>query len=119
MTDTEEYHASFLLGRAFCGVTDRSGCDTTLAPSTVVGAPATYDGQTIMVAGTIQNIKTENSEAMGQITVFELCDTKCIHVFDKTNQTRSDGSSATVTGMFHASFKTPKKTRKNVLIIGG
>ncbi|MFZ0031664.1 MAG: hypothetical protein WAK84_07320 [Candidatus Cybelea sp.] len=92
---------------------------TTLTPSTVVGAPATYDGQTIMVAGTVQNIKTKNTEAMGQITVFELCDTKCIHVFDKTNQTRSSGSSATVTGMFHASFKTPTKTRKNVLIIGG
>jgi hypothetical protein len=109
----------FFLAALFAALPIAAIAMTALTPSTVVGAPATYDGQTITLAGTVQNLKTKNTEAMGQVTVFELCDTKCIHVFDKTNQTRSNGSSATLTGMFHASFKTPKKTRKNVLIIGG
>jgi hypothetical protein len=109
----------FFLAAFFAAFPIAAVATTTLTPSTVVGTPATYDGQTIMVAGTVQNIKTRNTEATGQITVFELCDTKCIHVVDKTSQTRSDNSSATVSGTFHASFKTPTKTRKNVLIIGG
>jgi hypothetical protein len=90
----------------------------TLAPSALAGTPATYDNQTVTVAGTVQDVRSHNTEALGQVTAFQLCDTKCINVFDKTNQSRTAGSSATVTGQFHATFKAPKKTWNNVLIIG-
>jgi hypothetical protein len=90
----------------------------TLVPSALVGTPATYDNQTVTVAGTVADVRSHNTEALGQVTAFQLCDTKCINVFDKTNQSRTAGSSATVTGLFHATFKAPKKTWNNVLIIG-
>ncbi|HEY2473245.1 MAG TPA: hypothetical protein VGI19_00445 [Candidatus Cybelea sp.] len=109
----------FFLAAFFAAFPIAAVAMTTLAPSTVAGAPATYDGQTIRVAGTVQNVKSRNTEALGEVTAFQLCDTRCIHVLDKTNQTRSDGASATVTGTFHETFKAPKKTWNNVLIIGG
>ena len=89
----------------------------TLAPSAILANPSTYDGQSVTVAGTVSNF-TSKSTAMGQFTVFQLCDSKCVNVLDKTNQTHANGSTATITGMFHVSFKAPHKTWSNVVTIG-
>ncbi|HVN69237.1 MAG TPA: hypothetical protein VMU38_06290 [Candidatus Binatia bacterium] len=89
----------------------------TLAPSAIVATPSTYDGQTVTVAGTVQNFMSKDT-AMGKFSGFQLCDSKCINVIDKTNQSHTNGSSATVTGTFHASFKAPHKTWSNALVIG-
>jgi hypothetical protein len=106
------------LAALFAALPIASVAATTLTPSTIVGTPATYDGQTVSVAGTVQKFKSRNTQ-MGQVGVFELCDAKCVHVIDKTNQSHTDGSSATISGTFHETFKTPKKTWNNVIIIGG
>ncbi len=89
----------------------------TLAPSAILASPSTYDGQTVTVSGTVSNFMSK-STAMGQFSGFQLCDSKCINVIDKTNQTHANGSSATVTGTFHVSFKAPHKTWSNALTIG-
>ena len=93
-----------------------AGAATTMVPSTLANNPAMYDGQTVTVAGTVSDFHSRNT-AMGQFSGFQLCDSRCIMVIDKTNQSRSNGSTATVTGVFHASFKGPKKTWTNALLI--
>jgi hypothetical protein len=90
----------------------------TVAPSALVASPSTYDGQTLTVTGTVQNFMSKKT-AMGQFSGYQLCDAKCINVIDKTNQQHSNGSTATVSGVFHASFKGPHKTWSNALLIGG
>ncbi|MFZ0032000.1 MAG: hypothetical protein WAK84_09015 [Candidatus Cybelea sp.] len=89
----------------------------TLVPSAILASPSTYDGQTVTVSGTVSNFMSK-STAMGQFSGFQLCDSKCINVIDKTNQTHANGSAATLTGTFHASFKAPHKTWSNALTIG-
>ena len=88
----------------------------TLAPSALVADPASYDGKAVTVAGTVSNFQTSNTMA-GKVAGFQLCDSKCIVVIDKTNQAHSNGSTATVTGTFHVSFSGPRKTFKNAVVI--
>ena len=87
-----------------------------LAPSAIVASPATYDGKSVTVTGKVTNFQMQNT-MMGQVAGFQLCDSKCVVVIDKTHQTRSDGASATVSGTFHASFKGPHKTFKNAIVV--
>lgn len=44
---------------------------------------------------------------------------KCVVVIDKTNHARSNGATATVTGTFHGTFKGPRKTFSNAVVVGG
>jgi hypothetical protein len=88
-----------------------------LAPSAIVANPATYDGKSVTVTGKVTNFQMQ-STMMGQVAGFQLCDTKCVVVIDKTHQSRSDGATATVTGTFHVSFKGPRKTFKNAIVVG-
>jgi hypothetical protein len=88
-----------------------------LAPSTIVASPSTYDGKTVTVTGKVSNFQTSKT-MMGTVAGFQLCDSKCVVVIDKTNQSRTNGSSATVTGTFHVSFSGPKKTFKNAVVVG-
>jgi hypothetical protein len=55
---------------------------------------------------------------MGLVAGFQLCDTKCIVVIDKTNHSQSNGAAATVTGTFHVTFKGPRKTFTNAVVVG-
>lgn len=89
----------------------------TVAPSTVVASTSTYDGQSITLTGTVSNFETKKT-AIGEYTKFDLCDTKCITVLDKTSQPHTNNASATVTGTFHASYKGPHKMWSDVLTIG-
>lgn len=88
-----------------------------LAPSAIVANPSSYDGKSVTVTGTVKSFQT-SSTPMGTVAGFQLCDSKCVVVIDKTNQSRSNGASATVTGTFHASFKGPRKTFTNAIVIG-
>ena len=89
----------------------------TVTPTVVLTNPSMYDGQSITVSGTVSDYETKNI-ALGNIAKFSLCDTKCITVLDKTQQSHSNGSTATITGTFHASYKAPNKTWTNVLMVG-
>lgn len=89
----------------------------TVVPSNVVASASTYDGQNITLTGTVSNFETKKT-AIGEYTRFNLCDTKCILVLDKTSQPHTDNTSVTVTGTFHASYKGPHKMWSDVLTIG-
>jgi hypothetical protein len=88
-----------------------------LTPSIVLATPSTYDGKSIAVSGTVSDFTTRNTD-LGNFTKFSLCDTKCITVLDKGQQSHADKSTVTVTGTFHASFKGPHKVWTDVLMIG-
>ncbi|HZY99277.1 MAG TPA: hypothetical protein VFE36_06865 [Candidatus Baltobacteraceae bacterium] len=90
--------------------------DAALAPSAIVASPSTYDGKGVTVTGKVSNFQTSQT-MMGTVAGYQLCDTQCVVVIDQTNQAQTDGSNATVTGTFHASFKTPKKTFTNAVVI--
>lgn len=88
----------------------------TLAPSAILSNPSQYDGKMVTVTGKIASYKT-SSTPMGTVAGFQLCDSKCVVVIDKTAQSRSNGASATVTGTFHVTFKGPRKTFNNAVVI--
>lgn len=87
-----------------------------LAPSALVANASSYDGKTVTVTGKVTSFQTSSSP-MGPVAGFQLCDSKCVVVIDKTNQSRSNGATATVTGTFHVTFKGPRKTFSNAIVI--
>ncbi len=88
-----------------------------LVPSTILANPSSYDGKSVTVTGKVAHFQS-SSTPMGPVAGFQLCDSKCVVVIDKTNQSRSDGAPATVTGTFHVSFKGPRKTFSNAVVVG-
>jgi len=88
-----------------------------LAPSAIVANASMYDGKSVTVTGKVSGFQT-SSTPMGTVAGFQLCDSKCVVVIDKTNQSHSNGSTATVTGIFHVSFKGPRKTFTNAVVVG-
>ena len=87
-----------------------------LTPSTIVANPSTYEGKTVTVAGTVSNFQTANSP-MGMVSFFQLCDPKCVVVIDSTKPTYKNGDQQTATGAFHSSFKAPRRTFSNVVLV--
>jgi hypothetical protein len=87
-----------------------------LAPSAIVASPSAYDGKSVTVTGKVTNFQSSHT-MMGQVSGFQLCDSKCVVVIDQTNQSRTNGATATVTGTFHSSFKGPRKTFSNAVVI--
>jgi len=89
-----------------------------LAPSAIVANPSAYDGKSVTVTGKVSGYQV-SSTPMGKAAGFQLCDAKCVVVIDKTAQARTDGATATVTGTFHTTFKGPRRTFNNAVVIGG
>jgi hypothetical protein len=87
-----------------------------LAPSAVVASPSSYDGKTITVTGKVANYQTSKT-MMGTVAGFQLCDAKCVVVIDEKAGSQTNGNTATVTGTFHATFKGPRKTYDNAIVI--
>lgn len=87
-----------------------------LTPSTVVGSPSTYEGKTVTIAGTVANFQTANSP-MGTVSFFQLCDPKCVVVIDSTKPTYKNGDQQTATGTFHSTYKAPRRTFSNVVLV--
>jgi len=87
-----------------------------ITPSAIVSSPTTYDGKSVTVTGKVSNYQT-SSTPMGPVAGFQLCDSKCVVVIDKTDQSRSDGATVTVSGRFHVTFKGPRKTFNNAIVI--
>jgi hypothetical protein len=87
-----------------------------LTPSQIVAKPSTYEGQSVTVSGTVSHVQVSKS-LFRTVTGFQLCDTKCIVVIDERNASHKDGEQATVSGTFQQSFKGPKRSFKNVILI--
>jgi hypothetical protein len=87
-----------------------------LAPSAIVASPSTFDGKTVTVTGKVSSFQT-SSTMMGPVAGYQLCDAKCVVVIDESNHAQTNGSQATVTGTFHATFKGPRKSFTNAVVI--
>lgn len=87
-----------------------------LAPSAILANPSNYDGKSVTVAGKVTGFQTSQT-MMGKVAGFQLCDAKCVVVVDETGQSRSNGSTVTVTGTFHVTFKAPKRSFNNAVVI--
>ncbi len=101
----------------FLAIAPIAAAAAALSPSALVAGASSYDGKTVTVTGKVSNFQT-SSTMMGTVAGFQLCDAKCIVVIDQTNHARSNGSTATVTGTFHVTFKGPRKTFNNAVVIG-
>jgi hypothetical protein len=101
-----------LLAIAACG-----GGAKQVSPSALVSDAATYDGQRVAVSGTAKNPQIRKTRR-GQATMYDLCDTTCIHVFAFGTTPVTDGSTVSVTGMFRMSFGRMRHL-SNVLLVGG
>lgn len=88
-------------------------------PSSLAASPTTFDGTTVSVSGTVKAPHTRKTRR-GTALMYQLCDSACINVFqfgaDAT--TVAEGSTASVTGTFHASFGRVRQIT-NVLVVGG
>jgi hypothetical protein len=105
--------ATFLAASAMivaCGHTGQ------IAPSALAANPSNYDGQSVTVAGTVKN-PTSRDTRRGTATTYQLCDSACITVIAFGDANVSDGSQATVSGRFRASFGR-RQMMTNVLIVG-
>jgi cytochrome c-type biogenesis protein CcmE len=87
-----------------------------LTPSQILSNPSSYEGQNVTVSGTISNIQV-NKSMFRTVTGFQLCDTKCVVVIDEKNASHKNGEQATVSGTFQQSFKGPKRSFTNVVLI--
>ena len=106
----------FLALAAFVSAATTAALAATLAPSAIVANPSSFDGKSVTVAGKVANFQT-SSTMMGKVAGYQLCDAKCVVVIDEKNHAQTNGSQATVTGTFHATFKGPRKTFTNALVI--
>ena len=88
----------------------------TLTPSTILANTAGYDGKSVIVTGKVTGFQTSQT-TMGTVAGFRLCDSDCVLVIDEKGQSRTDGDTATVTGTFHITFKGPKRSFSNAVVI--
>ena len=106
------FTALALVAVAACG-----GGAKQVTPSALASDAATYDGQRVAVSGTAKNPQIRKTRR-GQATMYDLCDTICIHVFQRGTTPVTDGSTVSVTGMFRMSFGRMQHF-SNVLLVGG
>lgn len=93
-----------------------AGAADEIAPSVIVASPADYEGKPVSVSGTVAKYQT-NKTLMGSVAAYQLCDTKCIVVIDETNTSHKDGDKVTASGTFQSTFKGPKRSFTNVVVI--
>jgi hypothetical protein len=87
-----------------------------LTPSAILADPSQYDGKSVTVVGSVAKYQTSKT-LLGTVAAFQLCDAKCIVVIDETNTLHKDGDSVTLSGTFQTSFKGPRRSFKNVVLI--
>jgi cytochrome c-type biogenesis protein CcmE len=88
-----------------------------LAPSAVVGAPSTYDNQTITVAGTVKGVSTQQMRR-GTMIKFQLCDAQCVNVMEFGDTAApAEGQTQTITGRFRANISRGRMQATNVILV--
>ena len=75
-----------------------------LSPDAVFASASTYDGQSVTITGLAKNVQTHTGR-FGTIVRYDVCASQCIHVFDRSGATVSEGSTVTATGIFHAQLQ--------------
>jgi hypothetical protein len=106
------------LAAYFCIAIGIARADTPLAPSAVIAAAMTYDGQTVTVSGTVKNVQTKNSWRGGKTTLYQLCDSQCVNVVQHGSATLTEGQTQAVTGKFSALVEQGRFKVQNVITVG-
>lgn len=75
-----------------------------------------YDNKLVEAVGTARNVRTD-ATPRGAVLQFDLCGHRCIHVLDAKNPAVQDGTTATVTGTFHAHFSRGRFSADDIIII--
>lgn len=109
--------ARLLVGLCMLGLAACGGGAKTVTPSALAASPATYDGESVNVSGTAKDPRTRETRR-GQLVIYQLCDSACVHVVQFGDATVTAGSPVSVTGMFRASFGRVKRI-ENVVVVGG
>lgn len=107
---------ALILGGVVALLTAASSAAQTLAPSTILANTAAYEGKAVTVTGTVGHLQ-KNRTMFRTVTGFQLCDTKCVVVIDEKNAPYTNGQKATVSGTFQSTFKGPKRSFDNVVLI--
>jgi len=74
--------------------------DATISPSTLLASSVSYDGKHVAVSGIVQAVEMKTSQRGNDYDVFELCDSRCVHVFTWGHPALSNGQRLTVRGVF-------------------
>ncbi len=97
-----------------------AAADSALVPSTILAAPATYDGKAVEVTGIVRKYTVKKTIA-GTYTTFGLCEgitKQCVGVAEKGDAHLGDGQTTTVSGTFHKEFSFHRKSGSNVVSVG-
>lgn len=78
--------------------------DTTATPAQLLAHPDNYNGQHVLVTGTVTGIVAKTSHAGNPYETFNLCDANsvCVHVFTFGQPSLAEGEKKTVHGTFSA-----------------
>lgn len=68
----------------------------------IVANPTTFDGKHVSVHGTVADVKQKTSRKGNDYTLFDVCESKCVHVYAHGHVGVTDGAIVTVGGTFAA-----------------
>lgn len=76
------------------------GADQSTTPSAILANPGKYDGQHLVVTGTVERIQEKVSQRGNAYDIFDLCDSRCIRVFVFGSPSIHTGEHLAVHGTF-------------------
>jgi hypothetical protein len=89
-----------------------------LAPSGILGAPASYERKQVTVLGIVEGLVVRPIPG-GFITQFALCDSRCLNVVEFSRPNFAVGQSLTVAGTFHAVYSNGAIQARNCIVVTG
>ncbi len=68
----------------------------------IIANPSAFDGKAVQVHGTVADVKQKTSRKGNDYTLFDVCETKCVHIYAHGKVGVTDGAIVTITGTFTA-----------------
>lgn len=85
----------------------------TLTVDALLNKPSKFDGQQVDVSGTVTQLQRSVSREGNPYVTFQLCASRCVHVFEFGSPTLTEGQRLTVRGTFAAVKHVGKYTFYN------
>ncbi len=68
----------------------------------IIANPSAFDGKSVQVHGTVADVKQKTSRKGNDYTLFDVCETKCVHIYARGKVGVNDGATVTISGTFTA-----------------
>ncbi|MDQ2991436.1 MAG: hypothetical protein M3R30_01275 [Candidatus Eremiobacteraeota bacterium] len=68
----------------------------------IIANPSAFDGKSVQVHGTVADVRQKTSRKGNDYTLFDVCETKCVHIYAHGKVGVTNGAVVTVTGTFTA-----------------